>query len=330
MGYQKGRQQYLAYAIESPRLTAATTGFKSVPWNSIKAEGNKNTYRDNISALGRRGKMISKVLVSQHAEFGYNDYVHADLLLFPLFSIFGNCTAVSALGATTWTLAVTQNLETPTFTIQYATNDEGQKRIRGFVPTKLDLDFSVEDATFAFEGTGLSEDAATSITPTFSNPIENRYLLGRHANLSYATTQSGLTSGTLLTDVKNVKLSIESGNDISRNKVLGSLTPTNNTVDGFGLSLEFDLISANAQSSVVNNWHNSGTPIAFRLDVTNTLAPNIGTSSLKPRFFIDLPPSIVEVTREIPIDDYLMQKCKITVNDPDLLTGQLINSLATI
>jgi len=330
MSYQKGRQQYLVYAVESPRLTAATTGFKTIPFSSMKAEGNKNTYRDAISAAGRRAKMISKQLVSQHAEFAYTDYVHSDLLLFPLFSILGGMTAVTALGATTWTLAVTQNLETSTSTIQYSTNDEGQKRIRGFVATKLDLDFSVEDATINLEGTGVGEETGTSITPTYTDPSQNAYLLGRHMTVSYAATQAGLTSGTILADVKNVKISIESGNDISRNKVLGSLTPTNNTVDGFGITIEFDLISANAQSSVVNTWNNSGTATAFRFDANGANYPVIGTSVLRPRLFIDIPPSVVEVTREIPIDDYLMQKCKITVNNADLITGQLINAVSAI
>jgi hypothetical protein len=330
MSYQKGRQQYLVYAVESPRLTAAVAGFKTIPFAGMKAEGNKNTYRDAISATGRRAKQVSKQLVSQHAEFGYNDYVHSDLLLFPLFSILGGLTAVTSLGATTWTLAVTQNLETATSTIQYNTNEEGQKRIRGFVASKLDLDFSVEDATFNLEGTGVAEETGTNITPTFSDPNQNAYLLGRHMIVSYANSQSGLTAGTVLADVKNVKISFESGNDISRNKVLGSLTPTNNTVDGFSMTVEFDLISANAQSSVVNSWNNSGSQVAFRFDANGANYPIIGTSTLKPRLFIDIPPSVVEVTREIPIDDYLMQKCKITVNNADLITGQLINSIPTI
>jgi len=329
MSYQKGRQQYFAYAAESPRLTAATTGFKTIPFTELKAEGNKNTYREVSSAVGRRGKVISRQIASQHAEVGYNDFVHTDLLLFPLFYVLGGCTAVTALGATTWTLAVSQNLETPTATVQYNSNDEGQKRVKGYVVSKLDLDFSVEDATFAVEGTGLIEETGTSITPTFVAPSQT-YLLGRHARLSYAATQAGLTSGTLLADIKNLKVSFESGNDISRNKVLGSLAPTNNTVDGFSATIEFDLISANAQSSVVNSWNDSGTATAFRVDITGTEYPVIGTSILKPRLFIDFPPSVVEVTREIPIDDFLMQKCKITVNNPDLLTGQLINTLSAI
>jgi hypothetical protein len=330
MPYQKGRQQYFVYAAESPRLTAATTGFKTVPFSELKAEGNKNTYRDVMSAAGRRGKQLSRQLVSQHAEFGYNDYVHVDLLLFPLFSILGGLSAVTTLGATTWTLGVTQNLETPTSTIQYLANDEGHRRIRGIVGTKLDLDFSVEDATIAFEATGIVEEAGTAITPTYTLPNENAYLLGRHVVLSYASTQAGLTSGTVLSDVKNVKISFETGNDIARNKVLGTLTPTNNTVDGFSLTIEFDLISANAQSSIVSGWNNTGIATAIRVDINGANLPVIGTSTLKPRFYIDIPPSVVEVTREIPIDDYLMQKCKITVNNPDLISGQLINSTPTI
>jgi len=327
MALQKGRQQYIAIADESTRLTAETTGFKYLTWTSLTAPGNENAYLMDESAFANRGKLLNKVLVNQHAVCNWQGYIDADNLLLPLYAIFGTATPTTALGATTWAISLNQSIEAKTFTVQYETNQEGDKKINGWMASKLDLEFGVDSSTYTLEGTGIQETDGTNLTATYTQP--NKYLLGRHVALSYATTKAGLTSGTAITEVRSAKVSFETGLDIARHKTLGSLAPSNVSQDGFSAVLEFTRISDKAQTSDFQDWSDAGTARAFRLDVTASNLSVIGTSALKPRLLIDFEASTVTSVREIPIDDYIIQTITVEISQPDATAVTLINEIAT-
>jgi hypothetical protein len=263
-------------------------------------------------------------MLNIHGEGGLQVPVDADLAPFFLHYGLGASTPVTALGATTWSFAVTQLLTSPTFTINYKTADEGYKRIAGCLPTKLNFDISLDDSTMNMEFAGIKEEAGTTLTPAV--PLLNKLLVARHAVVKSATTKALLTSGTTIQDIKSVKIVLETGNDIEKNKVLGNINPANNLVDGIKASVELEVLTNAAQAATIQGYYDNATKIALSVDLVDNLAPVIGTSTLKPRIYFEFPPSIWEVERTIQLDDIIMQKIKINVENADLLTV-LVQSL---
>jgi hypothetical protein len=329
MAYEKGRQQYLAVKQQSPRLTPATSGFVPLFWDSIKAEGNKNVYREDTQASGRRGAMVSKELVGQSTEFGYDSLLDADQIIYMLFAILGAGTPTTALGATSWTLTVNQILETPMFTIQYRKGDKGHKRVVGFIPNKITFDVSKDDIKISVEGKGIKEEAGTTISVSY--PTLNKKLLPQHFGLGYADSQALLASSlTALSEIESAKFTIENGGDTERHQRLGSLNPANNTVDGITASLEFTITTNGSQATLLEGFHTANTQKAWRFDLHDAIGTSIGTSALKPRVMFDLPPSSIEMTDKIEKDDLLSMEFKCDVNFADAVIGLVQNSVATV
>lgn len=327
MAYTKGRQQYLALKREATRLTPETTGFIYLPWTALSAK-NVQEFRQDNSAFGRRAAFLSQVRTGQYGEVNFSGKLDADNIMYALAMCLGTPTPTTALGATTWNYTVTQTLQAPTYTVQYLAGDEGHRRQRGVLGTKLELNLSPEDTEFSLESGGLFEDAGTSLTPTVTEPT--KYLLGRHTSITHATDQASLDSGTLLKDVKTSKVTFMTGRDPKRHQILGSDGIADNSFDGFTAEIEFTVIAEGSQAATVQGWSDNNTLRAFRIRLDASNLPVIGTSSLKPQLTIDIPASTVVVERSFELDDFVMQTCKVTVHRPDSLTVQLINSIATI
>lgn len=327
MSVEKGRTQYLGIKKEATRLTAETSGFYFLPWTSFSAR-NENKYRDDNSAFGARGVVLSRSLVSQHGIANFAGFCDADNLIFPLFFVFGNCTPTTANGATTWSGSVLPSIEGPTATIVYKAGSEGHKRIKGWMPTKMEINFSLDDATYSVDGFGLLEENGPALSPGYSTP--NKYLLGRHVSVGYADTFSGLTNATSLSDIRSLKISYDTGVDIEKYKTLGSLNPVNNVADGFGASLEFDLLHKATQAATIQDWYDAGITKALRVTIEAVNLPPIGSSNLKPKMVLDFPESVIEVERVIELDELVLQKCKVTVQRSFLCTFQLVNSVAVV
>jgi hypothetical protein len=327
MPYTKGRQQYLGLSQETTRLTAQTTGFNYYPWTSLSAK-NVSEFRQDNSAFGRRSAFTAQTLSGQYGELNIGGKLDADNILPLLHMVTGTATPTTALGATTWVMPITQTLEAPTYTVQYLAGDEGHRRQRGVLGSKLELNFTPEDSEFTFEGGGLIEDTGTTLTPTTTQPT--RYLLGRHVAVSHADTLAGLSSGTALTDVKSCRVMIDTGRDPKRHQVLGQIGLNNNTFDGFSMEIEFTTIAVGSQAATIQGWNDNNTLRAIRIDVDASNLPVIGTSTLRPRLTIDVPPSTVTVERSFELDDFIMQTCKVTVHFADQALITLINSIATI
>jgi hypothetical protein len=330
MPKEKGRQQYLAIANESVRLTKATTGFNPIFWNSLDALGNENKLREDDSAMGRRSGMDSSPLTSQYAKVGWGDVIDTDQLTRLFHYVFGSSTPTTALGATTWNYVVNQSLSGPTCTVQYRAGIEGHRAINGWLPTKLDLEFTSDSSSYKIEGAGIVESAGTAITPTYTK--RNKKLLGRHAAVSYATTKAGLASPTALQNVKSVKLSFETGSNIEDDIYLNSINPTDNTFDGWKITgVEIEVVTDTAQADTLRGFNDANTENAIKIDIHATDLAVIGTSSLRPRIVIELPPSSWKVERKLELDSRIMQTIKIdNVQEADLATVQLISSIPTI
>lgn len=328
MPLQKGRQSYLAIAEETTRLTAATTGFKYLPWTDLTAPGNENEYKTDESAYGNRGKLLNEVLISQSAPVNFGGHLDADNILMPLYSVFGTATPTTALGATTWVFSLNQAIENKTFTVQYNSGQEGEKKVHGWMASKLDIELTPENATFTLEGNGLMESDGTELTPVYTDPT--KYLLGRHTTVGYATTLAGLSASTPITELKSVKVNFDTGLDINRHLVLGSLNPTNNSQDGFGATFELTFIVDKAQASTLKDLADAGDGRAFRVDSVASNLPVIGTSALKPTLRFDLPPSKFKITRELPLDDYIMMTLIVNVAHSELIVPTLINEISAI
>lgn len=328
MALQKGRQQYLAIKPEATRYTAETTGFtKFLPWSDFSFQ-NENGYENDESAMGTRGKLLNKVLATQYGSFSFGSKVDADNILLPLYHFFGSATPTTADGATTWAFAMLQNIELPTFTAQYSRGDEGARRMVGCMVNTLNLTFGLDDSKYTVDGFGISEEAGNALTVATTKPA--RYLLGRHTSIKLADNIAGLGAASTL-GIQSIEITGVDGVDAIRAQELGSVKPELLTADGVSLMITFDvLVSTANQAADLQTWHDTGVKKALEIDVHADDLPVIGTSALKPRLTLRFPESTVKVTNSVALDDLIKKTVEIEIERPELVTGTLINAIASL
>jgi hypothetical protein len=333
MTAQKGRQQQLGVKLEATRLTAETTGFtRFVPWTNFEAR-NVIEYEVDESAFANRATMLDKHIATRHAQFNIGGKVDTATIDFWLHTTLGASTAVTALGATTRTYTLLQSLQLPTFTAQYTRGAEGNKKLTGASPASLEISFTPEDSSYTVEGHAISETAGNAVTAVYA--VSTTKLTGKNTKLYYATTQAAL--GTIASPTgtefktRSALIKIETGVDATRYYELGADTPTDNTADGYKVSLELELIHSTANAATVfqNNYDN-GTPLAFRLDSHALNLPVIGTSTLRPRLVLDTPPSKYIVEPAVALDDLITQKITVEIEAAHLATLTTVGPNASI
>ena len=333
MPARKGRQEYLAVKTEATRLTAETTSFtRFVPFTSFESK-NEITYDVDESAFANRGALLDKQIVSKYGVWSAAGKLDVDVVDFFLHHAIGSSSPTTADGATTRVYTLLQSLQLPTFTTQFTRGDEGAKRLRGCSPATLEINFTQEDSTYTVAGHAIEEEGGNSVTAAYTKPT--RKLLGKNLNVYHAATLAGL--GTIASpdgtafNVRTAKLALNNGVDATKHFELGALTPTDIPADGYKLTLEMELIHMTTNSSVVfQTNYEAGTPMAFRLDAVGTNLPNIGSSSLKPRLTVDLPPSRITVGNAIPLDDLITQTVSVEIEMANLAVYTTVNALGTV
>lgn len=333
MPARKGRQEYLAVKTEATRLTAETATFtRFVPFTTFESK-NEIAYDVDESAYGNRGALLDKQIVSQYGVWSSAGKLDVDVIDFYLHHTIGASTPTTALGATTRVYSLLQNLQLPTFTTQFTRGDEGAKRLVGCSPATLEISFSQEDSSYTVSGHAITEQAGNALTAAYTKPT--RKLLGRNLNMYHAATLAGLGSiaspdGTAF-KVRTAKIAVNNGVDATKHFELGTLTPTDIPADGYKITLEMELIHMTTNASVVfQNNYEAGTPMAFRLDAVGLNLPVIGTSALRPRIVVDVPPSRITVGNAIPLDDLITQTVSVEVEMANLAVITTINAVDAI
>lgn len=331
MPISKGRQQYVAIGNEATRLTAKTTSFTNwVPFEDFSSM-NENTELEDRSGFNNRGALLSKYVAHQVGKGSLSGKIDTDNVLWALHHTFGTSTPTTALGATTWVFSLLQNVELPTFTVQFTRGDESFRRLRGSSISKLDLDWSKDDGKYSTDFMAIAEETGQSLTPAYTTPT--RYLMGRHITAYFATTLAGLgtvasPTGTTF-KITSLKVSIETG--VDEVAEFSTLNPSNVTADGHKIMVEMEVLLSTANNaSGFQTAFEAGTKQAFRFHGLASDQAVIGTSTLKPTLSIALPPSTIKVEPSIPLDEYLTQKISFEVEQPNLAVFTLINSISAI
>jgi len=323
MPFSKGRNQALAVKTEAVRGVAETTGFTNgVQWEDFSVTTKMESFKDE-SADGTVGALKNQVISKQWAEGSIKGKGDTNGLLFPISKTFGTATPTTALGATSWAFSVLNNNLLPTFTIITGRGDEGSRRVNGCTSKKITLDFKSDDSTYAIDVVGRSETTTTAITPAFTK--QTFTLLGKNTTLAFAATLAGLSSATIIGEV--VSATFEFDNSVEAQFFLGSVNPIDTPANGRKATLKAT-INLNATNSLLAQFE-AGTKLAFRLDSNGSNLPVIGTSALRPRIYIDCPPSLIMVDYPIERDSYISYDLSVEIENPELINGLLINSLAT-
>lgn len=301
-----GRQTTVGYAVEGTRNTAETTASKFYSFNEFTMDV-KNEYFEDESAFGRREAMLGKEIAQQSVEGNLSDYLDVDGFIGEaLAHVFGQVVSAQdgVTGAYTHTFdQVLNNVEVPTFTLQYTKADIGNLRARGVGIKTLEIDITEKECNVKAELIGLAEESGDSQTVVLSKP--SRPLLGKNVISKMASSVSELAAGT---EFKIRKLNIKIDTGLDYDPAFGSINPYDTRGGSFKVETSFSGVIRNTD---FYNLNLNNTKQAFEFDANATNLPVLGTSTLYPRLRVRIPPSTVEVTHSYDIDDLIMFDAKV-------------------
>ncbi|GAB4146816.1 MAG: hypothetical protein OHK0017_07760 [Patescibacteria group bacterium] len=328
-----GRLQDVGMKQEGVRLTAETSGFQYRKWSEFAAEAKKN-YLDVDTATGIREE-VHEVLVEQEMLEGkMGGIIDADTILDPLYYFFGQATPVTALSATTWTMTRSNNIQLPTFSAVYERGAQGWMNARGCSIKSLELKWGQgEHAEFSAEFLGIQQSAISALTPSYA--ATQRYLQSRFAKLGFfsAFGANGIASAAAATyvDVQSATLKLE--NNTEHEMAMGTKFPVDVLAKQFSYELDFSFLLKTASLPFYSQFLNE-TNAGVVLDIQNTVAANIGSSTLKPRLIVEVAPSKIECEIKQAPNDFLIVDAKIkraySFTDALSVRATLQNSIASI
>lgn len=321
--FTKGRNQYVGIKKEATRLTAETSGFVYFPpLTDFSVVAQMEQFKDE-SGYGAVGKLLNQVPSKRWAEGSMGGAGDTDWMLWALWHTFGAGTPTTALGATSWALTVKTDNLLPSFTIQTERVGDGYRKIEGCSIKTFNFSISPDESTYSVDIAAIKESAGNSQTSAYTKP--SKTLLGRNASLGFATTKAGLSSATNVSKVQSAEFEFNTG--VEAQFFIGSEFPGDVPANGREASLKATVTLDSSNS--LNTQFEAGTKLAFKLDVLGSNYPVIGTSALKPRFTIEVPPSLIKVINKVERDDYNMYDLEIDIEQPELITILLINAIST-
>jgi hypothetical protein len=297
----------IGYARETTRGTKVAVATKFLPWIEFSPDAELD-YRKDDSAFGQRESLLRTDVVNHKFATTLGVNLDADLIGELLYHLFGQVTssASSPAGAYTHTFSNFLNdLQYPTFTLQYPRAEEGDLAARGCAVKKVTIEITEKDCTLKAEIIGLEETAGDSQTVTYTVP--NRPLLGKNLTAKYASTIAGLSGGG--TAIKIRKLTLEIDNGMDYDPALGSVYHNDTFAKGnveVKVSFEAVVRSALERSDFLAN-----TQRAWEFDINASNLPNMSTSSLKPRLRVRVPTSTFSVKHSSERGNEIMYTCEI-------------------
>lgn len=301
-----GRNNEFGLAKETTRLAGMTAPAIFLPYTSMEINS-MNKYQDSNEAIGVRHAMTSRDVLNQSVEGKLDGLLNADTIGHFLLYSFGSVTSVQSgtTGAYTHTFTINNNVTLPTFSAFYERADVGWLRARGCSVEELDISAEASgDSKYIVSFKALQEDNMANQTPVYTD-TKARILLGRNCTVKYASSISGLATGTAL-DTK--KVSIKSKNNIHVDFALGSQFG----VDVYGKQNEPEAsFTAVLKSNVFDTNFKAGTKMAMSYEWQNVQGISLGSSTLKPLLRFEIAPSIVEVKTNTAINDLVSMDCTI-------------------
>lgn len=192
---QIGRQITVGYAKDSIRNTAQSAATSFFSWKEFEVDV-KNEYFEDNSAFGIRESIVAKEITQQSVEGKLTDFIDpsGSALGQMLFHTFGQVTT-NQWGSTGAYQHVfgrfLNNVQVPTFTLQYQKSDIGNIRARGCAIKTLELDFTDKECTLKVDFIGIAEETGQSQTVVLTKPTQS--LLGKNILTKIASTIGGLS-----------------------------------------------------------------------------------------------------------------------------------------
>jgi Phage tail tube protein len=284
-----GRRDDLGITKESTRLTAQTSATKFLPYVSLDIQKKYEFFKDD-SAFGRRENLLDTAIAKEWAEGSIDLKLDPDTVGDMLFYFCGVDTPVTNLGATTHVYSIGQTAQLPTFSTFYENSAMGWLRTRG--STINEIEISIEEGNDSGKVSSkiiaIAEDVPAGQSASYTKPT--RILLPKHPIAKFAPTVAGLNSGTQL-DIKSFKFSGKNNAEV--NFDLGSQYGSDIYSKNFEGEVSFTAV---CKTSVFDALFRAGVPQAFLVDIQNTQAPVLGTSTLKPAIKFEIPPSLIDIS----------------------------------
>ena len=300
-----GRKMTLGYGKETTRNTAVASASKFLAWTELEIDP-VIEFDDDQSAFGQIEGMLKREHIRQKVEGSLTSKLDVSLIGNWLHHLYGSSTSAQdgTTGAYTHTFQrVLNGSEHPTFTLFAKRGVEGQRKWRGCQVKSLEINITEGEATTMVEFNGLQETSESSITETLAKPVTP--LLLKNLNVTYASAVSGLLAGTA---VKVRNLNIKWDKNLQDDVASGTLYMNDYHTTNFSCEITMNLVT---RTSAEIDAFLANAKIAWRFNIEAQNLSSLGSSILKPRLSVIVPPSSLELVHTVALDEVIMSEVKI-------------------
>lgn len=272
-----GRQVNFAVAIEATRGTAETTADRTVRKVTANLIPRAERVIDD-STFGRIEDAATSRTVRRWTEGDVEGIVHADVIGYYLYSIYGAVSSNTVSGATTHNFTLLQSITHPTLTGFIEDGGVRQEKVAGMLVTELELIATTDDYLryrVGFIGKESATDAST--LPALATEYD---FVSRDITAKVAATEGGLGAASALALVTfNVTFKTNAVADF----VFGSYSP--NDIYNKELSIEGKFTRHYVDTTFQDMFENA-TEKVMQIVVEGEAI--IGSGSDKPKITIQL------------------------------------------
>lgn len=328
MSVQLGSQQLSGFRFETVRNTAELTPNVTLKLTECDFQLKRNPVADQVQ-MGTRDNVYNNRFTSREVEGKIKGMINTKDIGSLLKMSMSQPTSSTALGATTHTFrphnqtSGVNNVNLPSFTFFYTEGAYGIYKVRGCVVDKITLTVGETETTFEADIKGLDLAEVTNGTEktnimsalviTEPDPILN---FG-NAVIKYADTFAGLSAGTVLEVLPDIK--IEISNQTTYDKSSSSApyaeaTNFNVLAGNFESSVELSFYAKTGNKALFDSFLSnliSGQEKAFEIKLENQSYGVLGTSTLFNSLTFQIPRALPVIETSTPTDSYIQATIKL-------------------
>lgn len=214
-----GRQIDFAIAIEDVRGTAETTAARTVRKVTANLIPRAERVIDD-STFGRIEDAAAIRTVRKWSEGDVEGIVHADVIGYFFFNLYGAVVSNTTSGATTHTFTMDQTITHPTLTGFVKDGDVRQEKVAGLMITTLELAATTDDY-LRYTANFLGKEAATDVSVLPSLATEYDFI-SRDITVKIADNEAGFGAASAL---KLKELNITFNTNAEADFVFGNYSP---------------------------------------------------------------------------------------------------------
>lgn len=328
MSVQLGSQQLSGFRFETVRNTAELTPNITLKLTECDFNLDPGATEDKIQ-YGSRDNIFNTRYTKREVSGKIKGMINTKDIGFLLKMAMAQPTSVTALGATTHTFRPhnqtggVNNVNLPSFTYFYTKGAFGIFKARGCVVDKITLTVGETETTFEADIKALDLVEVTNGTEktnimsalviTEPDPILN---FG-NVVVKYADTFAGLSAGTILNVLPDIKIEINNMakyDSSSSSAPLAVATNFNVGAGGFESSVELSFYAKTENkplfdaflSNLITNQEK-----AFEIKLENQSYGVLGTSTLFNSLTFQIPRALPVMEISTPIDDYIQATIKL-------------------